>query len=239
MSLRIALASLAVAASAASANAASITLDGLSTPIEYNAEIRKAPGPVASGMGNTVASGQKWSGGLGFGSGIEDDFLAWCFDLIHPVGLGKTYEYELVERPYSNSYLLSGAKHRVSQLFNANYAQLDATDSVQAAAFQLAVWEVANDDDFNIATGPFQAGGLGRNSGAITSTAQSFLSGSESFSGPFTWKTAFLETREASATQNLVTAIHQTTIPPVPLPAGGLLLMSGLCAIAVCRRFSI
>lgn len=236
MSLRKLLTSLALIATATSANAASISLTGLTTPIQYNAEVKKAPAPIASGVGNTVASGLKWSGGNGFDAGIADDFLAWCFDLIHPISLGKTYEYDVVEKPFSNSYLLAGANLRVSKLFNANYDTLDATNEVEAVAFQLAVWEVANDDDFSVTTGAFQAVGLGRNAAEITSTAQSFLKSGAGFEGNALWKTTFLETREAQGSQNLVTAIRETEIPPVPLPAGGLLLISGLIGLTFLKR---
>lgn len=236
MSIRKLLASLALIATATSAHAASITLTGLTTPIQYTSEVKKAPAPIASGVGIGVASGLKWSGGDGFDAGIEDDFLAWCFDLIHPVSLGKSYEYAAVEAPYSNSYLLAGADRRVSKLFNANYDTLDATDQVQAAAFQLAVWEVANDDDFSVTSGVFQAAGYGNRAAEITSTAQSFLKSGANFDGIGLWKTTFLETRESKGTQNLVTATRGTQISAVPLPAGGLLFISGLCALAVWRR---
>jgi len=229
-----ALAVLAITTS--TANAATITLEGVTTPIEYNGVVQVAPEPIASGVGNTVATGLTWTGGEGFGEGIEEQFLAWCFDLIHPVSLGGTYEYEIVDAPYSNSYLLSGADARVSRLFDTSYDNLDASDPVQAAAFQLAVWEVANDNDFDITTGVFQASGLGSNAANITSTAQTFLSASVDFTGPSSWRTIFLETREDVGSQNLVTAIRKNEVAAVPLPAGGILLLSGLVGTGAFKR---
>ncbi len=240
-SVRATLAVIALATTTSAAQAASITLDGLTTPIVYNGEVQAAPEPIASGVGNTVASGLKWSGGEGFGAGLGDQFLAWCFDLIHPIRLGETYKYEVVDAPYSNSYLLSGADKRVSGLFNANYDSLDASDPVQAAAFQLAIWEVANDNDLDLTKGAFQASGLGTNAEDITVVAQTFLANTAKFEGSLTWQTLFLETREAVGSQNLVTVVRgdEPSITPVPLPAGMLLLFSGLGGIAAFKRRKI
>ncbi|CAN0603113.1 unnamed protein product, partial [Ectocarpus sp. 12 AP-2014] len=210
------------------ADAASITLDGLTTPIAVNAQIQDAPKPIASGIGNAVASGLIWTGGEDLNASVTDRFIAWCFDLIHPVSLGATYDYEVVDAPFSNSYLLEGADVRVSSLFNANYDTLETTDPVQAAAFQLAVWEVANDNDFDLASGVFQASGYGIDAADITATAQSFLSGGVDYHGPENWQTFFLETRESKGTQNLVTAVRAPELTPVPLPASGLFLFAGL-----------
>lgn len=235
-SFRAALAGIALATMAPSAYAATITLDAITTPIAYNTQVTAAPKPIASGVGSTIATGLLWSGGEGLGAGLADDFLAWCFDLIHPVGLGVDYEYEVVDTPYSNSYLLDGADTRVSSLINANYDSLDATDHTQAAAFQIAVWEVANDDDFDITSGVFQASGLGKSSADISKTAQTFLSRGANFAGPETWRAMFLETRESIGTQNLVTAVRTPDVAPVPLPAPGLLLLGGLAGLAAMRR---
>lgn len=235
-SSRATLALIALTTTTPVAHAASITLDGLTTPIVYNAQVQDAPAPIASGVGNAVASGLKWTGGADLGAGVEDDFLAWCFDLIHPISLGATYEYEVVDAPYSNSYLLAGADARVSNLFNANYDDLDATDAVEAAAFQLAIWEVANDDDFDLTSGVFQASGYGADAADITSTAQTFLSGGADFDGLSEWQAIFLETREASGTQNLVTAVRATEVAPIPVPAAGFLLLGGLFGLIALRR---
>ncbi len=236
ISSRIALTCFALLVSSSAAHAASITLEGLTTPIAVNAKIKKVPEQIASGVGNAVASGLVWTGGEGFNAGMESKFIAWCFDLIHPVSLGATYEYEVVDAPYSSSYLLDGADLRVSSLFNATYDILEASDAVQAAAFQLAVWEVANDDDFDLGGGVFQASGHGQAASEITSTAQKFLAAGAIYSGPVNWQTTFLETREARGTQNLVTAVAVPEATPVPVPASGFLLVAGLTGLAFLRR---
>lgn len=230
------LTSFAFALAASSSYAASITLQGLTTPIEVNTKINEVPDQIASGVGNAVASGLLWTGGEGFGGSISDSFIAWCFDLVHPVRLGATYKYEVVDVPYSNSYLLEGADLRVSKLFNSSYDSLQKSNSVQAAAFQLAVWEVANDSDFDLDAGVFQAGGYGSRSAEITSTAQKLLSAGAEYSGPMNWRTFFLETREQKGTQNLVTAVRKQDVSPVPLPAPALLLIGGLAALARVKR---
>ena len=227
---------LALFMSSPAVHAASITLEELTTPIVLNAEIKEAPEPIASGIGNAVASGLVWTGGAGLVEGFQDSFVAWCFDLIHPVSLGATYEYKVVDAPYANSYLLSGADARVSSLFNANYDDLDVNDSVQAAAFQLAVWEVANDDDFDLEGGVFQAAGFGDEAAEITSAAQNFLTDGKSYDGSSNWQAVFLETLEENQTQNLVTASRTPDVAPVPIPASGLLLVAGLAGLAGLRR---
>lgn len=232
-SARAILAAFAFSTIASAAHAASITLNGLTTPIAVNAQIRRAPEPIASGVGNTVASGQIWTGGEGQKAELGDKFVAWCFDLIHPVSLGATYDYEVVESPFSNSYLLDGADTRVSNLFNANYSFLEIANEIQAAAFQLAVWEVANDDDYDLEDGVFQGRGRGKGASEITATAQEFLLNGEQFRGPLSWQPIFLETREARGTQNLVTAVE---VSSVPLPAAGFLLIGGLASLAAFRR---
>ncbi len=218
------------------AHAASITLESLTTPIVVNATIKEAPKPIASGVGNTVASGQLWTGGDALGRDLANSFLAWCFDLIHPVRLGATYEYVAVDAPFSNSYLLAGADARVADLFNANYSTLDARNPIQAAGFQIAVWEVANDDDFNIGTGVFKASGNGANASEISSAATRFLTSASAFNGPAEWQTVFLETREKSGTQNLVTAKKLPDVAPVPVPAAAFLLLGGLAGLVALRR---
>lgn len=218
-----------------SAEAASIKLDGLTTPITYNAQIKKVPDEISSGVGRSVASGLVWLGGEGLHAGITDSFIGWCFDLVHPVSLGKTYEYAVVDTPYSNSYLLDGADIRVNNIFNANYDTLRTDDAIQAAAFQLAIWEVANDNDFDLLNGAFQGGGYGRNASAITAVAQEFLSAGENYEGAMSWQTVFLETREDSQSQNLVTAVRAPEVAAVPLPASSLLLIVGLAGLAGLR----
>ncbi len=225
-----------LSAIASSSQAASITLEDLTTPIELNAQVTAAPSQISSGIGEAVASGLIWSGGEGFGANILETFVAWCFDLVHPVSLGATYSYDVVDAPFSNSYLLGGADTRVESLINANYDNLDTADPVQAAAFQMAVWEVAYDDDFSLLSGVFQGGGYGGSSGAITQTAEDFLARGESFAGPIAYKATFLETREQSGTQNLVTVVAAPEAAVVPLPSSALLLICGLAGFVSLRR---
>lgn len=231
------LAALAVLCLSPAAHAASITLESITTPLETNVRIDAAPGPVEEKLGDAIAAGLNWSGGSAFGTDLADDFLAWCFDLVNPVGLGTPYAYDVVNAPFSNSYLLSGAGARVSKLINSAYDTLDANDALQSAAFQLAVWDVAYDDDFNISSGVFQASGTGTGASSIDALAQGFLDSGAAFDGVIAWDTVFLETREAPGRQNLVTAVRANMdVPaPVPVPATGVLLLGGLGLMAGLR----
>lgn len=235
------LAALALLGLSPAAHAASITLESITTPLEINVRIEAAPGPVEAKLGDAIAAGLNWSGGRAFGTDLADDFLAWCFDLVNPVGLGTPYAYDVVNDPFSNSYLLSGASGRVSKLINGAYDTLDASDALQSAAFQLAVWDVAYDDDFDLSSGVFQASGTGAGASSIDALAQGFLASGANFDGVIVWDTLFLESRQDPARQNLVTAVRGTidSPAPVPTPATGLLLLAGLGIFAGLRRRAI
>lgn len=240
MSLRPALFAAMVALTAPAAEAASVTLDSLTTPIATNARVTHVPAEVSEGRGNMVASGQLWSGGTALGGGIADAFLAWCFDIVHPVSLGRSYSYRRTDEPFENSWLKAGAESRIAALVNAVYDQLDPTDKVQAAGFQIAVWDVANDDDFDLSSGAFRARGRGSDADDISAAGQAFLDAGAAFDGPSGWTVHFLQTQERAATQNLVTATRNVSavpdVAPVPLPAAGLLLMAGLGGLVAARR---
>ena len=98
-----------------------------------------------------------------------------------------------------------------------------------AAAFQLSLWEVAYDDDFNLLSGAFRGEGHGSFAKAISSTASGFLTAAKAYTGAGRYDLTFLESRDRQTRQNLVTA---TPAAPVPLPAALPLMAAGLGGLA-------
>ena len=205
---------------AGSAGAASLTLESFTTPLNANTKVNRAP--VRDVTGPTRATGFNMSDGV-------RTFVAWCLDLTHRIAKGGPYQYEATTTPFSNSFLAGGAVSRVQSVFDANYATVDASDKVMAAAFQLSLWEVAYDDDFNLLSGAFRGEGHGSFAKAISSTAAGFLTAAKAYTGAGRYDLTFLESRDRQTRQNLVTA---TPSSPVPLPAALPLMAAGLGGLA-------
>ncbi|MCU4653801.1 VPLPA-CTERM sorting domain-containing protein [Roseibacterium sp. SDUM158016] len=144
------------------------------------------------------------------------EFFAWCFDIAQNVADGVSYQV-------AGNPLGSAREGLLNRLFTSYYDDIDT--GVEGAAFQVAIWEIVYENlsgPLDVSTGLFSAW----NNSGVVAQANSWLSnlGQEE---------NYEITYFASGTnQDLLTG----QVAPVPLPAGILLLGSGLGAIAVTRR---
>lgn len=229
--------------SLSTAQAAPLDFIDTTTPLEFSVTIDLFQG--ATDYGNAAATAFEMDTGT-------MEFIAWCFDLEHELNPGESYDYVETSTPYDSSTLLAGAEGRAQSVFDANYGGVDVYDIVEAAGFQLALWEAAYDTDFDITTGLFQASGFGANAAAIEAAASAYLSAAASYGGALLYNVDYLQDNSVNAGlypdlpedysfQNLVTgSLAPPPGPgpgpaPVPLPAGAPLLAGALGAIALLR----
>ena len=210
----------ALSVSAASASTVSLHYDGPTS--NGVAKILSAPvTPVAGFKVKYGAFGFKMTDT----TGALGSFVAWCLDVTHALATKGTEQYAATKTPFSNSYGIStAALGRIQSLFDANYRTLDVTDRTSAASFQSALWETLYDTDHNTMTGAFRV------SGADTLRANGYLDAAMAYTGPSRYRLTFLESTGDITRQNLV------TVSAVPLPAGGMLLVSAIAGFGALRR---
>lgn len=148
-----------------------------------------------------------------FESTALGNFKAFCIDLATNLVNGLV-QYQTVN-PFDAA--LTG---KIQNLFDANYANVDT--NAERAAFQLALWETIEGDDFDYVSG---------GSTGVWTTAQTYMSNATGWTGSQLWDLTFLSGASPTS-QSVVTA----ELAPVPLPAAGLLLMAGLGGMGVLAR---
>ncbi len=215
-----------LATQSASASTLSLSYDGSVAGFRTVA-IDEVDVAVAGGLSKVSAGGFKMidSSPDGFG-----EFIAWCLDLGAFLGTTGEHEYKVTDTPFENGseQLFAAGVARVSSVFNANFSATVTTSRDHSAAFQLALWEVVYDTDFNIETGVFQAS----SSSTVEGIAAGFLTAASDYKGSNVWDLNFLESTATNRRQNLVTA----ELAPVPLPASSLLLLTALGGMFANRR---
>jgi hypothetical protein len=166
--------------------------------------------------------------------GTLGSFLAWCLDVGSFLSTSATVArpYIITETPFSNSFGLDTTQRaRVQSVFDANFGDLDATNGVEAAGFQLALWDAVYDGDWDVqgVGGVFSASA----SDDVIAKANFYLVAARDYNGGQAFAMTFLESSPAlgqTKYQNLV------TVSPVPIPAAGGMLLLALGGLGLAAR---
>lgn len=145
------------------------------------------------------------------------DVLAWCIDYFKPMRDHKAYDTAV-------SFVSDMQLDYIDRLFNSAYESV--TDSVTAAGFQLALWEImADTGNLNLSKGNFRVSDYSYEAKTV---AAGYLDGlSTATTGGYD-----LTTYYSNHSQNLVSGVPSQ----VPVPASAVLLFSGLFGAGALRR---
>ncbi|MBL1216823.1 MAG: hypothetical protein D8M59_04940 [Planctomycetes bacterium] len=166
----------------------------------------------------TVAGNFNWTrlGGDYDGGGAEGQYVTYCVDLVQHVSYGAEYEFNVIEpteAPWPTSGMGDDRADRLAELFGRHWSSGFGQD--EAAGFQLAVWEIVNDDDLDLADGDFRI----RDAGSAQDWANLWLASIDG-TGP----TADLAVMGSNSRQDQVFMI--------PTPASGMLAGVGMWLLA-------
>jgi hypothetical protein len=135
-------------------------------------------------------------------------FDLYCVDLDHDIWAGNSYDVELIDTatlPDGDPYKLAG------DIYSANFR--DVTDSDQAAALQIALWEAIAPGDFSVTNAPT----------SIMDMAQDDYNAGLSYHG-------------SAILYQEIGGDGQSQIGAVPGPSGALVLLVGTLGGAVQKR---
>lgn len=160
-----------------------------------------------------------------------NSFSAMCVDVNHDLSFGTTYTNYTAMTPAAYGFTATQVG-----LFNrlyTNYYATSHTSNANAAAFQIAVWEITYDGNgtLNLGANTFTLGSGGN--ATAKSTAASWLSSLTPLASS-AWTFTVLDSQSVtggqSATQDLLVAI------PVPEPETYALLLAGLGLLGFVAR---
>ena len=163
------------------------------------------------------------------------DFIAWCVDAAVTLSLpAGGRQYTSSDAPFTNGQTLStDVVNNIQRLFDTAYQNLDLTNNVQTAGFQLALWEIIYEKPanlFDVTKGIFQETSNNLN---VQSAATGFLSGLD---GPATsrFDLTFWQAETNSHGKRLSQNLVEATV--IPLPAGVWMLLAALGALIAAGR---
>ncbi len=186
---------------------------------------RKATADLDTPRNITVNAGEftgSWNG---------NSFSAMCVDVLHDMHFGTTYTNYTALTPAA--YGFSAAQVDLFNRLYTNYYAASHAGNDNAAAFQIAVWEITYDGNGTLDTGAgtFTLGSGG--SATAKATASSWLAGLSALPTGL-WNFTVLDSADVSggqrATQDLLVAI------PVPEPSTYALLLAGLGLVGLMAR---
>ena len=207
----------AIGLSAVPAQASTITVDYQDSGNPFGSDNWYMPVKIDS----EIYDGRVRAGQFAMTSDVVGDFVAFCFEVTQMLRNGQLHEY-------APTTLGVTERDNVDRLFSSAYEFV--TDGLTAAGFQVALWEIVEDTStgFDLSSGSFSAVDVTTAGGSVIDTAQGFLDGlATAPSGLYD-----LEYLVSATSQDLVTGQPS----PVPLPAGGLLLLSGFASVAALKR---
>ncbi|MES2831276.1 MAG: PEP-CTERM sorting domain-containing protein [Pseudomonadota bacterium] len=155
-------------------------------------------------------------------SDTSGSFLAWCVDIFQSTFFGKSITD--FDRQTASTALLASKTDALTSLATQSLGKVN--NSLTSAAFQLAIWEIANETNsvYGFTTGAFRAFDASDESIAL---ATQWLNGLPTVSGVSAYSISILE---SSGYQDLA------VFTEVPEPSSIAVLFAGLIGFAMTRR---
>lgn len=216
---RFALAAAAVlsfAAPHAATAATQVNITNSTFAVGSNSGVLHFAGSPFDGLG--VSIGEFKLTGTTVGTGTSATFYTYCVDIMH--ALSTPGVFDIV--PLSQMY--TGLK---ATNINKILANTNATNATEAAAVQLALWEVTfeTSGSFNVNSGAFNI--TGGDSGAARTLANTYLSNLNS------WNVSSTQTAQLLYNPNLQSQVY---LAPVPEPTTWAMMIVGFGVVGAAMR---